>query len=187
MKKILLILFLWSCENTITDNSTDSAVVDGIVINEINYNFPSDLNSEDWVELYNPTDETIDLSMWEFQGDDDVFIIPENTILLPNHYIVLCENSSLFSEVFPSVSNFIGNFNFGLKGGGELIRLFDSNGLLIDEVEYDDTSPWPVEPDGQGPTLELIDSFLDNALGSSWAASNNNGGTPGEMNSVSNE
>ena len=187
MKKIFLILFLLGCENTITDNSSDSAISDGIVINEINYNSSSDLDSEDWIELYNPTNQTIDLSMWEFHGDDDVFIIPENTILLPNQYVVLCENSSLFSEIFPSVNNFIGDFGFGLKGGGELLRLFDSSDLMVDEVEYDDITPWPIAPDGQGPTLELIDPFLDNALGDSWEASNINGGTPGGMNSVSSE
>ena len=58
---------------------------------------------------------------------------------------------------------------------------------LIDEVEYDDISPWPGEPDGEGPTLELIDSSLDNALGGNWDASNDNGGTPGEINSIVDE
>ena len=187
MKKIFLILLLWSCENTITDNPGGNITSVGIVINEINYNSSSDLDSEDWVELHNPTYETIDLSMWEFHGDNDVFIIPENTVLLSNEYIVLCENSSFFTEVFPNVSNFIGNLGFGLKGGGELIRLFDSDGLIVDEVEYDDIFPWPVAPDGQGPTLELIDPLSDNALGNNWEASNGNGGTPGEVNSASNE
>ena len=185
MKKIFLILFLCGCENTITDNSSENTANHRIVINEINYHSPFDSNSEDWVELYNPTNETIDISTWKFYGDDAMFIIPENTILLPNQYIVLCENSNLFSEIFPNISNFIGNLGFGLKGSGELLRLFDSDDLMVDEVEYDDISPWPETPDGQGPTLELIDSLSDNALGGSWGASNSNGGTPGEVNSVS--
>ena len=54
-------------------------------------------------------------------------------------------------------------------------------------MEYDDIAPWPIDPDGYGPTLELIDSSLDNALGENWDASNENGGTPGEINSVVNE
>ena len=72
MKKIFLILFLWGCENTITDNSSENTVNHRIVINEIIYNSPSNSNSEDWVELYNPTNETINLSIWEFHGDDDI-------------------------------------------------------------------------------------------------------------------
>ena len=81
----------------------------------------------------------------------------------------------------------MGDFVFGLNGGGELIRLFNPNGILVDEVEYDDIAPWPIDPDGYGPTLELIDSSLDNTLGESWDASSENGGTPGGTNSVINE
>ena len=47
----------------------------------------------------------------------------------------------------------MGDFEFGLSGDGELIKLFDSNGSLVDEVEYDDIAPWPIEADGEGATL----------------------------------
>jgi hypothetical protein len=70
---------------------------------------------------------------------------------------------------------------FGLSGNGELIRLFDETATLIDTVLYDDQDPWPTEPDGGGPTLELINPAWDNALAESWAASALNG-TPGREN-----
>ena len=79
----------------------------------------------------------------------------------------------------------MGNFGFGLSGGGELLRLFDSNGQLVDKVEYNDIAPWPTEPDGAGPTLELINPSLENDMASNWAASSGNG-TPGAVNSVYN-
>ena len=47
--------------------------------------------------------------------------------------------------------------------------------------------PWPTEPDGNGPTLELRNPNLDNALASSWAASvapNALHGTPCQQNST---
>jgi hypothetical protein len=53
---------------------------------------------------------------------------------------------------------------------------------MVDTVHYDDTAPWPTEPDGTGPTLELISPSLDNALASSWKASCEPHGTPGEQN-----
>ena len=187
MKKLLLILFIFGCENTITDSPENDDY--GVIINEINYNSSSDLNAEDWIELYNPTNETILIEFWEFKdsNDDNVFILPENAVLIPGGYLVLCENLNEFSQIFPDVSSLIGDFEFGLEGAGEKIRLFDSNQSLVDEVEYDDESPWPLEPDGTGPTLELIDSSTDNNLGENWATSNNNGGTPGQTNSVTNE
>ena len=190
MKKILLILFLFGCENTITDTTDNPDSIDyGVVINEINYHSSSDSNLDtgDWIELYNPTDEAIEISLWEFRDEDNLFTFPENVILASEGYLVLCQNLDVFSQIFPSVSNAMGDFVFGLNGGGELIRLFNPNGILVDEVEYDDIAPWPIDPDGYGPTLELIDSSLDNTLGESWDASSENGGTPGGTNSVINE
>ena len=52
----------------------------------------------------------------------------------------------------------------------------------MDFVEYDDEIPWPTEPDGNGPTLELIDPFSDNNLAENWQASEGYG-TPGSINS----
>ena len=170
-KYILMVgILLMSCEDSIFNNSEESGII----------------NPADWVELYNPTNESIAIGWWEFKDGDDthVFIIPENQVLESGAYLVLCKDSLAFNDNFPNVSNFIGEFDFGLNGGGELVRLFDADELPVDEVNYNDSSPWPLEPDGNGPTLELIHPSLDNDLGVNWAASDNNGGTPGVVNSV---
>ncbi|MCF7793836.1 MAG: CotH kinase family protein [Candidatus Cloacimonetes bacterium] len=155
-----------------------------IVINEINYHSSDNFNPEDWIELYNPNTEEMNLSGWEFKDEDDlhVFSIPENTFLAADDYLVLCKDSALFSSLFPSVTNFIGDLGFGLSGGGEPVRLFDAEGTLIDSVNYDDEGEWPTLPDGNGNTLELIDASLDNSLAASWQASIDFG-TPGQPNS----
>ncbi len=159
-----------------------------IVINEINYKDAPDFEVKDWIELYNNSGETVNLSDWVFKDSDDLheFIIPSGTTMLPNSYLVLVQNLADFQSHFSSVSPVLGDFEFGLSGGGELIRLFDNNEVLIDYVEYDDEDPWPTLPDGNGPTLELIDPNLDNTLASSWDACQINGfnhGTPGILNS----
>ena len=59
----------------------------------------------------------------------------------------------------------------------------DSSGRLVDRVEYDDSQPWPTEPDGNGPTLELLSPELPNDIAGSWSFSLGNG-TPGYVNSV---
>ena len=64
------------------------------------------------------------------------------------------------------------------------MRLSNSDESLVDEVKYDNSPPWPTEPDGNGPTLELLHPSLDNKLGENWAASDSHGGTPGSVNSV---
>ena len=189
MKKLLLILFVFGCENTITDTSDNPDSIDyGVVINEINYHSSENFDTEDWVELYNPNNITVQIGLWEFKDSgDNVFIFPENQEMPPESYLVLCKDLDAFSQLFPNVSNIIGGFEFGFNNAGEQIRLFDSDGLLVDIVEYNDTSPWPIASDGNGPTLELVDPSSDNSLGENWSSSNVNGGTPGEINSVIDE
>ena len=156
-------------------------------INEINYNSSDTFDPEDWVEIYNPTDSIFDMSNWYFRdqgqvGDDHIFTIPEGTLLEPNEYIILCRDTIDFISHFPNVDSYMGDLGFGLSGGGELIRLYNNDGILIDSLTYDDDDPWPPEPDGEGPTLELINPFSDNAIYSNWTASLGNG-TPGSQNS----
>jgi hypothetical protein len=86
--------------------------------------------------------------------------------------------------LFPDVLNHVGPTGFGFSGNGELLRIYDEQGAMVDTVHYDDTAPWPLTPDGMGPTLELINPGLDNALAQSWAASCEMHGTPGEQNCV---
>ena len=157
----------------------------GVVINEINYNSSVNFDPEDWVELYNSNNSPINIGNWKLKDEENVhvFTIPENTILLEGDFIVLCKDAAAFKNLFPEVNNFIGDFEFGLNNGGEIVRLFDSSELLVDKVEYDDDDPWPTQPDNTGPTLELINPSLENDIASNWAASNGNG-TPGEINSV---
>jgi hypothetical protein len=156
-----------------------------VVINEINYNSADDFDPGDWVELYNPTGQPQNIGNWIFKDEDDdhIFLIPENTILVTGEYLVLNNDTTSFTTLFPDVNNFVGDLGFGFSGGGESLRLYNSDSILIDTVAYDDSDPWPEDPDGNGPTLELIHPSMDNAMVENWAASEGYG-TPGSVNSV---
>jgi len=178
MKLLLLPLLLFS----LSINSQ-------IVINEINYNDAVGFETQDWIELYNNSPSSIDISDWVFQDNDETheFIIPSGTTMAPDSYLVLAQTKADFQIFFPAVSPVLGDFIFGLSGFGELIRLYDNSGTLIDQVEYDEIAPWPTDPNGNGPTLELISPNLDNALAASWNSSilpNGEHGTPGDENST---
>jgi len=181
-----------SVSYTPTGNSTiaitavfEPLAIQNVVINEVNYNSGSTADPEDWVEFYNHSGTDLDLSGWYFSDEDDlqVFPLPAGTILEADSFLVICRDSSMFRSVFPNVENLLGNFSFGLSGGGELIRLFDSSGQIVDSLTYNDVEPWPTAPDGNGPTLSLLNPTLDNALPQSWSASIGLG-TPGEQNDV---
>ena len=169
---------------TLTAIFTPTELTSGnVVINEINYNSSDDFDPGDWIELFNSGELDLDMSGWIFKDDNDdhVYNFPESTMLNSNSYLIIARYPDLFNTSFPNIEQVLGPFDFGLGGGGDEIRIFDSEGNLKDSVSYDDTDPWPIEPDGNGPTLELINPDLDNALASSWVSSQDYG-TPGEEN-----
>jgi len=154
---------------------------DPIVINEINYNSDTLTSAGNWIELYNPNTTAIDVSGWRFYDEDSLFVIPPSTIIPPDDYLVLVEDDVRFAAAYPAVSNYVGSMGFGLNNNKERIILYTANQCMVDSLRYNDDLPWPEEPDGNGPTLSLLDASLDNTAPASWAASPPLG-TPGAAN-----
>ena len=154
-----------------------------LVINEINYNSSEDHESGDWIEIFNPGDMDIDISGYKLKDDnnDHSYNFPDETIIPSGEYLVISNDLEAFSELYSSQIPIVGPFDFGFGGGGDEVKIFDQDGVLVDSVSYDDESPWPLEPDGGGPTLELKNSNLDNELAESWSSSSGYG-SPGEQN-----
>ncbi len=156
-----------------------------LVINEINYHSADDFDTKDWVEFFNPYDSPVNMSNWVFKdGDDDhAFTFPSGTVLNSGDYLVLSYDKAAFQALLPDVTNVIGDMGFKFSNNNEVLRLYDNHGVLSDSVHYDDEAPWPVSPDGQGNTLQLISPELDNTLASSWSDYNGHG-TPGKQNGM---
>ena len=154
-----------------------------IVINEINYNSNDDHESGDWIELFNPGEMEIDISNWVMKDDNDQhsFTFPDETIINNENYLIIAGDLDLFYNNYSNDIPVIGPFDFGLSGGGDQIRIYDDLGALMDSVKYDDVEPWPIEADGGGPTLELINPSSDNSLPQSWTSSQQYG-SPAEQN-----
>lgn len=155
-----------------------------LVINEINYNSPVGSDAGDWVEIYNNSTSTFDIQNYQFAelSTDSVFYMPNPTIIEPGGYLVISKNLDKFKAVYPDIQNVTGEINFGLSSSGDEIRLYNYDGAIIDAVDYLPYSPWPVEANGTGATLELIHPNLDNGQAENWVAIKN-GGTPGAKNS----
>jgi hypothetical protein len=143
---------------------------ESLIFSEINYKSSPTANAGDWVEILNVSPSTIDLSNWKFRDDDDThtFNIPQNTVLNANERFVLAADTILFQNRFPSVANFAGPIGFGLSSAGEAIRLFDSSGKLYQSMVYDEAAPWPQGANGNGFTLELVDTAANFCIGTNW-------------------
>ncbi len=160
-----------------------------IVINEIMYNSPG--TDVEFVEIMNRGTEAIDITGWYML--DDNLTHPRcylHGILDPDEYLVIAGDLTIFQLIYPDVTNLNpndfdpGGLGFGLGNTSDTVFIFDPLGTVMDWVTYQDGGDWPGSADGEGPSLELVNPFLDNTLPTSWDPSIPMGGTPGVVNST---
>ncbi|MBP7238663.1 MAG: lamin tail domain-containing protein [Saprospiraceae bacterium] len=136
-----------------------------VVINEISYNPPeSNVDSLEFVEIYNAGNAVVNIGGWLFTGAFEDTL--PNVDLQPGDYYVTAIDSLAMMNVLGIQ---VHQWSSGaLNNSGESIKLLDNTESLVDSVLYNDSDPWPTEPDGNGPSLELKDSALDNNDGANW-------------------
>ncbi|MFP6873556.1 MAG: lamin tail domain-containing protein [Verrucomicrobiales bacterium] len=140
----------------------------GVVINEIHFNPPENTVRQEFIEIYNPENAAVELSGWRFSGAVD-YDFPVGTVLPGGAYLVIAEDPPTLLETLTAAA--LGPYEGSLDSEGETLRLRDAENRVIDEVDYKVGFPWPVAANGQGASIELLNSALDNSLGSSWRAS----------------
>lgn len=152
-------------------------------------------SQEEWIEIYNPGHNPVDLTNWTLSGAGYTF---PNISLGAKAYLVLASDPATFSRLYPDVEAVIGGWNGHLSNRGEELVLRDDLGEKIDQVSYSAEGDWAQRrpgPDGegwiwqsaanaQGHSLELRNLTFTNSSGLNWRASSRPGGTPGAPNSI---
>ncbi len=168
-----------------------STVSQYLRITEIHYHPSSPSDSEiaagfddqdefEFIELMNTSEElTLDLSNVQFvDGIEFEFSADDAPSLEPQEYLLLVYNKSAFEFRYGEGYAVYGEYSGHLSNGGEKIGLADADGNTILEFEYDDADPWPEEPDGDGPSLQVIDVNGDYDDPTNWRASAEIDGDP---------
>jgi hypothetical protein len=175
-----------------------------LMISEVQYNPgpPSasataanrDVTQDDleFVEIYNPTDETVSFANWQIRGGIDydfdsnvelgagqtLLVLPFNPDSPENHY-----RTAAFRAHYGIDDSVVllGGYGGQLGNGGDLVQLQravgpqpgDAEGVPTvqeDEVLYDDLAPWPTAADGTGQSLQRRASDAYGNAAASWDA-----------------
>jgi len=154
-----------------------------LVINEVYYDVSDGKGSEgtnEWVELYNPTDAAVDVKNWQICDADlcDTLATTSPSILIPSHgFAVITPNASTWTKwalptgavkIVISSGSDIGN---GLSNSGDAVILKNALSIDIDAMSYgDDNSQLsPSVPDGpEGTSLARIVKGYDAHLATDW-------------------
>lgn len=158
------------------------AIHSDVVINEIMYHPVSNEDDDQFVELFNSGITSVDLTGWAFTSGIR-YTFEAGAILPPGGYLVVARNAERLRTQNPELTsaNCVGNFEGSLSGRGERLVLSRPERLsglpseiiyvAVTEVIYKDGGRWGRWSDGDGSSLELIDSRADPALAANWADS----------------
>ena len=145
-----------------------------IVVNEFFFRAASGTSVPDYIELYNASDNDVDLSGWMINDEDGVI---SNGTIPAWGYFLLSKDDPFFNadadELF--VGEDIENstvIDFNLSTSSGTISLLDADGNEVDYLHYSVGSGWPVGNTYRGHSVELLDWASDNSNSASWYSSN---------------
>jgi hypothetical protein len=163
------------------DNGAGDEPLLSVVINEIAWaGTLADYNDE-WIELYNNTTSTIDITGWTLKSSDgtpDIVIVlqvvggpPSDHFLIPARGFYLMERTD-DDSVKGIEANFI--YTGALKNNPncEILQLFDSQDNLIDQTSCLDNGDWPTGNNDTKQTMERVDSRASGSAASNWVSNN---------------
>ena len=110
------------------------------------------------------------------------YVLPEYE-LAPGERIVVARNPDALKVRYPDLGNVLGPYAGQLSNRGERIRLGDSSGIAIVDVDYRDSGAWPERADGVGASVVIrtTDTAREHWHSPSrWRASTEFGGSPGQ-------
>lgn len=139
---LLLVVLLGLCVGGFAEINEETAPLH-LVINEIEINPAGFDTGNEWVELYNPTGEAVDLEGWQisytYRGPETQVIATESTLIKPGEYFVYTYSGLRLTNATPGI-----------------VRLIDPEETVIDQTspfkdEDNDEKTWQRFPDGGDP------------------------------------
>jgi cardiolipin synthase len=150
-----------------------------LLINEVMCHPADNESSNEWIELFNPSEESIDVSGWTIADEKETDAIHADsqngdgtTSIPPGRYALITDTGTTVYETFSVAENTIRLSvddstlcGYGLNNQKEKIILMDEEGIVIDAMEwgedYDDVPGSPAIVPSEGNSLcrsEFTDS-----------------------------
>lgn len=160
----------WLNNNIGSDQGCSDVDLPPLVISKIHYHpmgyWGIDGDHFEFIEITNNGDDNVDLTGVYFRELGITYRFPNGSHIAPREAILLCSDSLAFIDYYKNTP--FGQYSHKLSNKSENLVLADAWGNIIDEVHYADSEPWPTEPDGNGPYLELKNLDSDNSLAENW-------------------
>ncbi len=139
----------------------------------------------EFIELTNVSNETIQLAGVQLAdvdvggNNEGVSLEFTDRTLAAGQSVIVVRDQSAFESRHGAGLNVAGVYSGGLSNGGEQITVLDIHGDVIQQFAYDDSGSWPERPDGNGSSLEVVDTAGDYDDPDNWRSSIDFAGSPG--------
>jgi hypothetical protein len=139
----------------------------------------------EYVQLLNISSNTLDLGGLAFTTGI-TYTFSAGVSLAPGERILVVKDTNAFGLRYGAVGRVAGAYSGNLDNSGERVVL-TSVGQAVQDFTYSDGShpvgadPWPAAPDGNGPSLVLMNPTLapNHSVSTNWRASISTNGSPG--------
>ena len=134
-----------------------------IIITEVLYDAPNSDTTEEWIELYNPTDQVISIDGWVIEDNYDSFTLTGT--LDAYGYFVIAKQVSAFNNLYGFNPDLDG-MTLALSNTGDQVKLSDNTGTEVDFVAWENyVGGWSVS--AIDATIRRI-TATDTDSGSDW-------------------
>ena len=108
-------------ETTSTIETTTTVSIEKIIFSEVYYDTAGDDNNEEYVVIYNPNNQEVNLDGFSITDNSGSWSFP-NTIINAQDYLIIARDSIGFENLF-GCQNDIGGFTRGLNNDGDQLSL----------------------------------------------------------------
>jgi hypothetical protein len=122
-------------EITTTLSTTTIPSLDHVVFSEVFYDTPGTESKEEWIELYNPTSNSIDLSGLKISDNSNNYTIPNGAIISNSDFLIIARNETGFYNLYGFLPD-ISGLTLSLNDNGDVLRL-KNGGEEIDMVAWE--------------------------------------------------
>ncbi len=136
--------------------ASSPALPGSVVINEIAWMGTAADYNDEWIELYNTTDQSIDLTGWTLVADDGSPSINLSGVIPARGYFLLERSDDDTVSDIPADQIYTGAL--GNDPGAETLRLKDTTNQVIDTANADGGA-WPAGDNDTKQTMERIDPW----------------------------
>jgi len=113
-----------------------------VVINEVFYDPPIGWSEpeDEWFELYNNTDQDLDLGHWSVEDNSGQFVFAEGIVIPAHGYLVLAYDGASFQAHwdFAPLPYGLAAGNLKLSNSGDRLVLRAPSGSIVDQMSYGD-------------------------------------------------